>query len=323
MGKGNFKAAAAAFLMLAALPFSLCARDGASGEPKNELTRLFSVSMAPARDSGPAVMTILVLSASPLQAASGEHSARALTRDFLKDAGEIWSYPLHIKGRDILPIAGLAALTGFLVANDEGIYRGFRDYTANHGWVRAASPVVTVMGSYGAWATAGAFLCFGLIARDDRSVDTAVLAASAMLQSELVVQAIKFLTGRQRPSWADGEDHWAGPAAIFKRFEKGQSTRYDSFPSGHAITAFSLATVLAMQYRGTVWVPIVSYSVAAGVGLSRLTENRHWLSDILVGGILGHFIGRLVVRNHRERYHLMPSAGLQHGSFSIAVTFGR
>jgi hypothetical protein len=52
-----------------------------------------------------------------------------------------------------------------------------------------------------------------------------------------------------------------------------QLGRYDSFPGGHAITAFSLATVVAVQYRKSVWVPIVAYSVATGVGLSRVTET--------------------------------------------------
>jgi membrane-associated phospholipid phosphatase len=58
-----------------------------------------------------------------------------------------------------------------------------------------------------------------------------------------------------------------------------------------------------MQYQKSVWVPIVAYTVATGVALSRVTENKHWLSDSLVGSFLGHVIGRLVVRNHRSRYH--------------------
>jgi membrane-associated phospholipid phosphatase len=305
---------AAALLMLAIFPFRLFPADQTGSGPKKSLTDIFSLSICDARAAQP----VPPASAPP---SPEKFTFRLLTRDFLKDAGQIWSYPVHIKGRDILPMAGLAALTGVLIANDEGIFRGFRNFRDSHGWVRAVSPVITRMGSYGAWGTVGAFLCFGLIAKNDKSVETAVLASNAMLQSELVVQAIKLLSGRQRPSWADGVDHWSGPAGLFERFEKGQFTRYDSFPSGHAVTAFSLATVLAMQYRGSVWVPIVSYTVATAVGLSRLTENKHWLSDVLIGGVLGHLIGRLVVRNHRQRYHLMPAAGVAHGLLSFAVTF--
>ena len=250
-------------------------------------------------------------------------SLRSISRDFLKDAGQIWSYPVHIQAKDILPIAGLAAVTGLLIATDEGNYRGFKDYRDSHGWVRTVSPAITKMGSWGAWGTVTAFLGVGLVGGDKTAIETAVLATSAMLQCQLVSGVLKGISGRQRPEYADGDDHWYGPEGFFRRFEKGLTGKYDSLPSGHTITAFSLATVVAMQYRDTVWVPILSYAVATGVGLSRVTESKHWLSDVLVGGALGHVIGRLVVRNHRKRYHLMPVAGLDHGTPAFALTLSR
>jgi membrane-associated phospholipid phosphatase len=169
--------------------------------------------------------------------------------------------------------------------------------------------------------TAGLFLGVGLIAGDKKSTETGVLATSTMLQSGILVAVLKGLFGRQRPYWAYGVDHWSGPDGFFERFESGQSGRYDSFPGGHSITAFSLATVAAMQYRESVWVPILAYATATGVALSRETENKHWLSDSLVSGVLGHAIGRLVVRNHRSRYHMTPATGAARGSLSLAFTF--
>ncbi len=252
---------------------------------------------------------------------SGEFTLHNLTQDFLKDAGQIWSYPFHIKTDDILPIIGLAAVTGLVIANDEAISRGFRNFYDSHPWVRDASPVITQMGSWGAWATAGLFLGAGLAGGNHRPTETGVLAASAMLESSLLVWFLKGIFGRQRPSYADGVDHWSGPAGFFKRYEKGYEDAYDSFPSGHAITAFSLATVVAVQYHETVWVPVLSYAVATCVGLSRVTMSRHWLSDVLVGGVLGHLIGRLVVRNHRERYHSLPAVSLSPRSFSLTFSF--
>jgi len=324
---------AAAFLLLAALPFRLVARDQASQAPGDSLSRLFSLSICeatPAAQSSlpPAVLPILPPAipqtpgpslAAPTEGGS-EFSFRAISRDFLKDAGQIWSYPVHIRTRDILPIAGLAALTGFMIGNDEAIRRGFLDYRDTHAWVRAVSPVITRMGTYGAWGTAAVFLGVGLIGGDKKSTETAVLATSAMAQSGILVTFLKGLFGRQRPFWADGVDHWSGPVGFFRRFGSGQSGRYDSFPGGHSITAFSLATVLAMQYRKSVWVPIGAYSVATGVSLSRVTENKHWLSDTLVGGVIGHVIGRLVVRNHRSRHGMTPTAGYALGSPRLAVS---
>jgi len=324
---------AAAFLLLAALPFQLIARDQAPEGPEIGQSRPFSLSIcgdnSPRPTLAPAVIPTLLPMAlrandPSLPAAkpgSGEFSFRSISRDFLKDAGQIWSYPVHIRSRDILPIAGLAVLTGFLIANDEAIHRGFMDYRETHAWVRGVSPVITQMGSYGAWGTVAVFLGVGLIGGDNKSTETAVLASSAMLQSGILVTFLKGIFGRQRPYWADGVDHWSGPVGFFKRFESGQQGRYDSFPGGHTITAFSLATVVAMQYQKSVWVPIVAYATATGVALSRVTENKHWLSDSLVSSVLGYVIGRLVVRNHRSRYHLTPTAGVAHGSISFAVTF--
>jgi membrane-associated phospholipid phosphatase len=251
----------------------------------------------------------------------GEFSFRSILRDFLKDAGQIWSYPVHIRTHDILPIVGLAALTGFLIGNDEAIHLGFMDYRDTHAWVRGVSPVITRIGTYGAWGTAAIFLGVGLISGDKKSTETGVLASSAIVQSAILVNFLKGLFGRQRPYWADGVDHWSGPAGFFKRFGSGQSGRYDSFPGGHAITAFSLATVLAMQYRETVWVPVLAYATATGVALSRVTENKHWLSDSLVSSVLGYVISGLAVRNHRSRYHFTPTPGVAHGSLSLAFTF--
>jgi membrane-associated phospholipid phosphatase len=324
---------AAAFLLLTALPFKVFARDQPPGVPENGLSRPFSLSIceAPVAQATLALAVLPTLFSSTLQRCgpsftaaqpvSGEFSFRSISRDFLKDAGQIWSYPVHIRARDILPIATLAAVTGFLIGNDEAIHRSFMNYRETHAWVRGVSPVITRMGTYGAWGTAAVFLGVGLISGDKKSTETAVLASSAMLQSGILVTFLKGIFGRQRPFWADGVDHWSGPVGFFKRFESGQKGRYDSFPGGHSITAFSLATVVAMQYRKTVWVPILAYATATGVALSRETENKHWLSDSMVGGVLGYVIGRLVVRNHRSRYHIAPLTGGARGTFSVAFTF--
>lgn len=67
-----------------------------------------------------------------------------------------------------------------------------------------------------------------------------------------------------------------------------------SFPSGHASTAFSLATVASHHYGWKVGVP--AYAVAAGIGLSRVESNRHHLSDVIAGATLGFVVGRTVTR---------------------------
>jgi hypothetical protein len=94
----------------------------------------------------------------------------------------------------------------FLIAADEGIRDGVQSFAKKHSWVGDVGPVVTQMGSIGAWATAGAFFGAGLIFKDEKARDTRYLAASAMAQTFLVKNVMKSLSGRQRPYVADGVD---------------------------------------------------------------------------------------------------------------------
>ncbi len=242
-------------------------------------------------------------------------------REFLSDAGRIWSSPARIKGKDVLPLLGFAGATTLLIASDESIHDGVQTYAAKHPWAGDASSVVTQMGGLAGFATAGAFFGAGLIFKDTRARDTGYLAANAILQSFLIDNVIKSLAGRRRPFAMDGEDHWSGPAAFFKRFGPGGSGSYGSFPSGHAAAAFSLATVVALQYRHSGWVPVVAYTLAGGVGLSRIVLDRHWASDVFIGALVGHFAGRLVVRNHDRRRRLIPMVACTGRGFILSLSY--
>lgn len=61
-----------------------------------------------------------------------------------------------------------------------------------------------------------------------------------------------------------------------------------SFPSGHTATAFMTATMLHKEYGGrSPWYSIAAYSMATATGLSRQMNNKHWLSDVMVGAGIG------------------------------------
>jgi membrane-associated phospholipid phosphatase len=238
-------------------------------------------------------------------------------RNFLQDTGRIWSSPARLRKRDIVPVFALAAGAAVLIASDEAIRDGIQSYAARHTWVGDVSPVLTQLGGPAGFAVTGAFFGVGLLFKDDRARDTGYLAASAVLQAVLVDNTLKFLAGRRRPYVADGEDHWGGPAAFFKG--DGEDAR--SFPSGHTAAAFALATVVSLQYRRSGWVPAVAYTLATGVGLSRIGLDRHWASDVFVGAAVGHFIGRLVVRDHTRRKRLLPVVSCSPRGFSISLFY--
>lgn len=70
---------------------------------------------------------------------------------------------------------------------------------------------------------------------------------------------------------------------------------FGSFPLGHTVAAFSVATVFAERYRALRWVPSVAYGLAGVVALSRLNVQAHFPSDIFLGAALGYSISHFVV----------------------------
>ena len=67
------------------------------------------------------------------------------------------------------------------------------------------------------------------------------------------------------------------------------------------MAAWSLATVVANEYRDNRLVQISAYGLAAAVSVSRYTGRNHFLSDVLVGSAIGYGIGRYVYRQHHDR----------------------
>lgn len=98
---------------------------------------------------------------------------------------------------------------------------------------------------------------------------------------------------------------WWGPFAQYDQdlpVYKSVSS-FDAFPSGHTAAAFSIATVFASQYNSTNAIPVLSYSMATLVGISRLIEHQHWASDVFVGGLIGYLCGKQAVANYNKLYH--------------------
>lgn len=65
------------------------------------------------------------------------------------------------------------------------------------------------------------------------------------------------------------------------------STR-NSFPSGHTATAFMAATMMHKEYGWrSPWYSVGAYALATATGVSRILNNRHWMSDVLAGAGIG------------------------------------
>ena len=76
-----------------------------------------------------------------------------------------------------------------------------------------------------------------------------------------------------------------------------------SFPSGHTANVFAGATMLSMEYGDQYrWVPYVSYGVATGVGVMRMANNKHYISDVLFGAGLGILSMKIAYWTHQYKW---------------------
>jgi len=108
-------------------------------------------------------------------------------------------------------------------------------------------------------------LLLAIAVLDPEGVVVGRVALVSLAATNLVVEGLKYATGRVRP---DGTG---------KRSNA-------SFPSSHAANAFALAVVLARRWRR---VAIGCWVFAAVVAISRVWLNRHFLSDITCGALIG------------------------------------
>jgi membrane-associated phospholipid phosphatase len=218
-------------------------------------------------------------------------SWKKLVPNVLEDQKRIWTFPFRFNGGDWIAFGAVsAASVGLAVGADPPVAHYFRNTDSFSGFNRVFSSTNTSLVTF---LVPAAMYGTGLIRKDSKMSGTALLAGEAVADAEIVTLVFKPAVARVRPSSlppdASFRDTWAEGG---NRFSAG----HNSFPSGHAIAAFSVATVISRRYGPTHrWVPWVAYGVAGAIGFSRLTLSAHYVSDVFVGGALGYSIARFGV----------------------------
>jgi membrane-associated phospholipid phosphatase len=218
---------------------------------------------------------------------------RLLLLNILKDQKNAWLFPRQVvKGRRLKPTLILLAGTGALVAldpYDEPYFRnssGFQSFRT--GAVRGRNTTIAILA-----APAGLYLA-GIARNDSYAKNTALLAGESIVDAQILSLGIKLLTGRSHPS--DIPAHGNFRDTWFKY--QGTITNPGSFPSGHALTAFATAAVIAKRYRRHRWVPWLVYTGATAIALSRIPDQAHFPSDVFAGAAMGYILGRFIVPSH-------------------------
>jgi membrane-associated phospholipid phosphatase len=133
----------------------------------------------------------------------------------------------------------------------------------------------------------GALYGLGHLIKEPRLTDGALHTVEALAAVGVVNGVLKLGIGRGRP------DHVGYDSDEFRPISFAD--RWQSFPSGHTMVAFSLATAISEEVDNP-WVGGLAYGTAAMVGWSRIYDDRHWTSDVVAGAILGTVVSRSTIR---------------------------
>lgn len=95
-----------------------------------------------------------------------------------------------------------------------------------------------------------------------------------------------------RDNWEFGQWH-----PIELDVQKPTGSKGTAFPSFHATAFFAVAKVMQMEYDNY-WIP---YGVMSAVFLSNMKGHDHWVSDLVLGGVIGTVIGKAIVTNSRKQ----------------------
>ncbi len=245
----------------------------------------------------------------------------------LHNFGEQACAPFHMTGRDALWLTGISIASASVFFADQEVERIARPLNDRNPWLKSLSPEFTQLGDYYGYALLAGYGAYSLVFHKRKALHTAVLASQAAITAGVWVRVIKLSTGRMRPgaTYNDRQftnDHWFGPLAQFDADTKrGRSVAaFDAFPSGHTAAAFSIATVFALEYKDKKAVPVIAYSLASLVALSRLIEHEHWASDLIPGAIIGYGCGKQVVNYYRKLFPATSSANEKKSQSSFYFT---
>ncbi len=138
----------------------------------------------------------------------------------------------------------------------------------------------------------GGFTFYALYSGDKTAHKIAFEIAQAAFYTFLVNGSLKYVIGRARPYLEQGNQSYSP-------FSKYDNPDHQSLPGGHTGITMALTTVLSRNAK-PLWLKILAYVPAALSVISRVYLDRHWASDIFLGGAIGYISATWVVDQHEK-----------------------
>jgi membrane-associated phospholipid phosphatase len=175
-----------------------------------------------------------------------------------------------------------------------------RPFPQNNHKLKVAATTFNRIALPGSFIIGGTMYAAGRIGKNERMAELGLHGTEALVLGGVFGTVLKNTFGRARPfvDTVPNPDNWQ----LLRGWKADDKFR--SFPSGHTTAAFAAAAAVTAHtsawWPNSIWyIAPAMYGGAALVGFSRMYDNRHWASDVIMGAAIGTFAGNKVVRYHR------------------------
>ncbi len=233
--------------------------------------------------------------------ANAQRTLKSIGRDLefgVRDILHVWASPIHADRDEWMVFAASAAFVGATLIIDDDVQRVMARHPRS-AFMRGLEPFreehKTELFNLGSGKRlqplSGVLYLLGF-AFDSRALRDAGLGCASTQQANILVHHGSYaIISRERPLTAKDQYEiqlGAGP------------WRQHSFYGGHAGNIMGCVTYWNERFDLGPAEPML-YLLAFGVGLGRVADQRHWLSDTFTGMLVGHAFGRVIARRARAR----------------------
>jgi hypothetical protein len=256
--------------------------------------------------------------------ADAQRTLESVGRDFeygIRDILHVWASPLHADRHEWVTFAASAAFVGATLVIDDDVQqamarhprsafmRGLEVFREKH-----KTGLIDLGSGKRLQPLSGVLYLLGF-AFDSRALRDAGMGCASTQQANILVHHGSYaIISRERPLTANGDQYdielGAGP------------WREHSFYGGHAGNIMGCVTYWNERFDLGPVEPVL-YLVAIGVGLGRVADQRHWLSDTFTGMLVGHAFGRVIGRRARARANGAPAQAAGPFGGDLLLTTGR